>query len=343
MAQGGTAVSGGDGRPDAGADPGLGACPACGEPLFAWLYAPASDPGSERRYAVDRCERCGLGRNRDLGASADPALYESGAYASARPRLAGAARPLLSAFDRARLRLLRRAATPGARILEVGCGRGRFLARLARAGYRARGIEPSPQRAAEAHELGLEVDQVSLEEARVEPDSQDAVVAWHVLEHLPHPDAALHRIHSWLAPGGALLLGVPNRLSLQAAMGADHWYHLDLPRHAFHYSPPSLETILARNGFEVVRTRHLLLEHNQFGMWQTAMNAITFHDNFLYCVLKRSLTPRTAQSRVRYLLDWLVTIAAGIPAALITVPLELGAGLARRGGTIAVLARANGG
>lgn len=41
-----------------GAEPGAGRCPACGEPLFAWVEA--SDWGPRQAQIVDRCEHCGL-------------------------------------------------------------------------------------------------------------------------------------------------------------------------------------------------------------------------------------------------------------------------------------------
>jgi hypothetical protein len=35
----------------------------------------------------------------------------------------------------------------------------------------------------------------------------------------------------WLKPGAGLLVGVPNLASLQARIGGQYWYHLDVPRH----------------------------------------------------------------------------------------------------------------
>jgi hypothetical protein len=57
------------------ATPG-GRCPACGEPLFAWLDPPGSDPASRARYIVDRCESCGLALERDDGGEGAAAIVE---------------------------------------------------------------------------------------------------------------------------------------------------------------------------------------------------------------------------------------------------------------------------
>jgi SAM-dependent methyltransferase len=252
-----------------------------------------------------------------------PELHATGAYRPGRPRLSGLATPLLRAFDRQRLALLR--APAGARILDAGAGRGRFVATAAAAGYEASGIEPSPRGPVDAR-----IARVTIEEARFPASSFDAVTLWHVLEHLDDPGAALRRIADWLAPGGLLLVGVPNIASWQARAGGERWYHLDAPRHRVHFTPAGLGELLEASGFAPVATRYVLLEHNPFGMWQSLVNRATRHPSYLYNVLKRNAPVRSP--------DVLVTIAA-LPLVPVAAMVELLAGLARRGGTMAALAR----
>jgi SAM-dependent methyltransferase len=252
-------------------------------------------------------------------------LYESGAYGPAQPRLHGAAGPLLGIFDRRRLALVRALAAPPARLLDAGAGRGRFVAAARAAGYDASGIEPSGRGAGAAN-----VEPATIEEATVAPGSLDVVTLWHVLEHLEDPGAALAGIASWLRPGGGLLIGVPNLASLQARLGGERWYHLDVPRHRVHFTPPGLKALLRSHGLVLQATRHTLLEHNPFGMWQTLVSRLTRHPSYVYNVLKRNAPLRSP--------DLAIAVAA-LPAAPFVAALELAAGAAGRGGTIAVLAR----
>src|SRR5436190_2159200 len=83
-------------------------------------------------------------------------------------------------------------------------------------------------------------DAVQLEGLDLEPASQDAVVLWHVLEHLADPGEALRRIRRWLRPSGALVVAVPNLSSLQARIGGDRWFHQDVPRHRTQFSRAGL-------------------------------------------------------------------------------------------------------
>jgi SAM-dependent methyltransferase len=286
-----------------------------------------SVPGSEPALAgIDfellRCGSCGTAVT---AGDAPPALHESGAYRPGAPRMSGLAAPLLRAFDRRRLAMLRPLVEPGARLLDAGAGRGRFVATARSAGLEAFGIEPSLRGAAPSDVIG-----VSIENAAIEPGSLDAVTLWHVLEHLDDPGAALARISDWLAPRGALLVGVPNLASWQARIGGRRWYHLDVPRHRVHFTPSGLSALLAAHGFAPVHTHHLLLEHNPFGMWQSLVNRWTRHPSYLYNLLKRN-APLASND--------LAITAAALPLVPLAAALEAVAGLRRRGGTIAVLAR----
>ena len=304
------------------------ACPACGGPLAAWRSVPSAEPAfGPPRYELLRCGRCGTAVT--VG-EALAAMHESGAYSAGDPRLARAAAPLLSAFDRQRLSMLSAVVAPPARLLDAGAGRGRFVAAALAAGYRARGIEPSRRGAIAAAAIGAPVERAAIEEATVAAGSLDAVTLWHVLEHVEEPGAALARIGSWLRPGGVLLVGVPNLASAQARVGGERWFHLDVPRHRVHFTEAGIDALLRAQGFAPVRAHHLLAEHNPFGMWQSAVSRVTARPSYLYNLLKRNAPARSS--------DLAITLLA-LPLVPVAAIAELAAGLARRGGTIAVLAR----
>lgn len=272
-----------------------------------------------------RCVACGTAVT---AAPAAPEAHDTGAYATAAPRLSRLAAPLLAAFDRQRLSLLRRAGVvPPARVIDAGAGRGRFVAAARAAGYDAHGIEPSARGVDAARSVyGVELERATIEQAA--PGRADAVTLWHVLEHLDDPAAALRRIASWLQPGGVLLVGVPNLDSLQARLAGGRWFHLDLPRHRTHFTPRGLTTLLTRSGFENTATHHLIAEHNPWGMWQSLVP--TREPSYAYHLLKRNVRPDPAS---------LAITAATLPLAPLAAAAELAAGAARRGGTIAVVAR----
>lgn len=258
------------------------------------------------------------------------ASHETGYYAPTRGRRDALIEPLRRLAERDRLREFRRLPA-GSRVLEVGSGDGRFLGRLRDLGLDSVGIEPSGR--ARHLAAGSEVLEATAESAQLEPGSFDVAVFWHVLEHLDEPAAALEAAHRWLRPGGTLVIGVPNRLSVQARIGGDRWFHQDVPRHRTHFTPAGVRALLTRTGFEVGRERHLLVDQNPLGMWQTMLNRITGERDVLFRMLKRDpLLPPARRDRA------LTTLAAP-PLAPVAVAVELAAGVLHRGGSIAVVAR----
>ena len=304
-------------------------CPACGELALApWRTVPGSDPALPGDYALARCSRCGSAVTLD---PAPPAAHEAGAYGGGAPRGSRLAAPLLRAFDRRRLTFLARAgAHPPGRLLDVGAGRGRFVAQARAAGWDAGGIEPSLRGIAGAREQGIELQQAGIEDAVVAAGALQAATLWHVLEHLDDPGTALDRVAGWLAPGGRLLVGVPNLASVQARAGGTRWYHLDVPRHRTHFTVAGLHALLRRHGLEPIATHHLLAEHNPFGLWVSVVSRATRTPSWLYHALKRN-TPLRSR-------DALVT-AAALPLAPVAIAAECAFALAGRGGTVAVVAR----
>ena len=310
-----------------------GRCPACGDDaLLPWRAATASDPAlaGVARVELERCRSCGSAAT--LGSPPPAAVYEGGTYTAARGASAPLLAPLRGLADRDRMRFIA-GLRAGDRVLEVGSGDGKFLARMRARGLDAWGIEPSPAACAAARALGVETLCAGVDSAEVEPASQDAVVLWHSLEHLDDPAEALRRIRGWLRPAGTLIVAVPNLAGLQARIGGDRWFHQDVPRHRTHFTPAGLAALLGRSGFAVTRTRHLLVEQNPLGMWQTLLNLVTIQRDFAFRLLKRDLGP---VSRGQAMRDLALTAALGLPVAVVAAGLELLAGLAGRGGSMVV-------
>jgi SAM-dependent methyltransferase len=157
--------------------------------------------------------------------------------------------------------LLLAEARPGERVLDLGCGAGRFLAALVDAGARPVGVEI----AAEALERARE-NAPGAELALVDPEgslplahgSVDLVWCSEVLEHVPDVAHLLLEVRRVLAPGGRLLATVPFHGRLQAAVIALARFdaHFDpLGQHVRFFTRRSLAATLVHAGFEDVDVR----------------------------------------------------------------------------------------
>ena len=304
-------------------------CPACGGALSPWREVPGGEPADTKRYLLLRCGSCGSAVT--SGDPPPPDAYETGQYRPERPRGAGLVARFQEVVTRQPVRFLSHAGlAPGARVLDVGAGPGRLVAALTAAGYDARGIEPSARSAALAGQAGLPVVRAGLFDHS--DANLDAVVMWHVLEHLDDPHAALAAVRGWLRPGGLLLVGVPNADSLQARIASDGWLHWDAPRHRVHFTSDGLGRVLASSGFDQLRVHHWVLEQNLHGMWMAMLVRLGMRPGFPFHWLKRNVEARARD---------VALTALGIPLIPVACAAEAGAALARRGGTVAVVARAS--
>jgi len=94
-------------------------------------------------------------------------------------------------------------------------------------------------------------------------DSFDVITLWHSLEHLRDPWLVLQSAARRLAPGGILLIAIPNIESYEFSVLKRAWRHLDAPRHIYFYPAESLIAACAENGLalqEITTTDQLSLE-----------------------------------------------------------------------------------
>lgn len=141
-----------------------------------------------------------------------------------------------------------------ARLLDIGCGNGEFLAAATRMGWRVHGIEPDTQAAAACRVQGFEVFEGTLDAfAGAHEGCFDAITSSNCIEHVPDPGQFIEKAFSLLKPGGRLWLATPNPQGLGVAVFGRCWRGLEPSRHLCVPSQAQLVRLLAAAGFEQVR------------------------------------------------------------------------------------------
>lgn len=145
----------------------------------------------------------------------------------------------------------------GARVLDVGCGRAQLGEAARGLGLVVTGIELHPEATAvarsridrliEADLLDLDTIGAALGEARF-----DAIVFSDVLEHVAWPAQVLRDYLRWLAPGGVVVVSVPNVASWDS--------RLRLLAGSFRYTDSGLMDRTHLRFFTVASARALLAE-----------------------------------------------------------------------------------
>jgi SAM-dependent methyltransferase len=262
-------------------------CPLCGAPRATELCVERDLAlGVPGRFPLARCEGCGLlYQNPRVRRDQLDRMYPADYPPHARdPDLARVLRDRSPAVrwllarrlgyahidtrdvtpgDRVRARLRRRRVVKNfppwrgrGRLLDVGCATGRFLQQMAAVGWRVSGIELDPVAAATARTVTPDVVVGDPAEVELAPASFDLVTAFHVVEHLPDPAGALRNMLRWLAPGGLMIVEVPNVGGWGGTLFGRFWSGLDFPRHLIHFTPATMHALVERCGGRIVDEWH---------------------------------------------------------------------------------------
>jgi SAM-dependent methyltransferase len=261
-------------------------CPACG-----YDGPEASYPSAEPAHEILTCPDCGFGRTwppvpqDEIGR-----WYPEQYYGKENVRFNPVFERMIRWFRKRRAQVLYNR-VPRGPVLDVGCGRGMMLSYMRELGYEAHGLELSETAAHHARKiLKLEVAAGDFLTSPHEKNRYNAVIFCHTLEHFANPTASIARAYELLKPGGVLWIAVPNFGSWQARLFGRYWFHVDAPRHYFHFTVKSLDAI--------VQLDHFSFEQNPYGLLQSILNALGFRFNLLYSLLKNS-TART-DTALRY-------------------------------------------
>ena len=147
-------------------------------------------------------------------------------------------------------------AEPG-RVLDLGCGSGKFLYAYREKGWRTFGVEINSEAARLGREAaGLDIFAGNLMAAAFPRENFDYIRSNHSFEHIVNPNETLEEIRRVLKPHGKLLIGVPNIAGWNSKFFRRYWWYLRVPVHPFSYSVTTLSKMLQKHGFLVEKVTY---------------------------------------------------------------------------------------
>jgi SAM-dependent methyltransferase len=200
---------------------------------------------TDKVFQVVRCENCGLVYLNPQPDMAEIATYYPDTY---RPYKAGA-QDFSYVFPK----------EPRKRVLDVGCGSGDLLIDIAHThiDLALYGIDFDARAAKIAQSFGFHIFHGALREAHFENNFFDDIHMNHVLEHISNPVELLKECERIMKPGGKLFITIPNFGSLSRMIFKNKWYHLDAPRHLFHFTPRTLKNMLAKATYKNIEVTYI--------------------------------------------------------------------------------------
>ncbi len=234
---------------------GSTSCPLCGGTM---LLTAVETP----TWRVRACESCTNAWTEPAPGSIDYAaanFHEKTASRRGEGKTFGNLPPQWQKSRDMQVGLLQRYLPSGAKVLEIGCGEGILLERLAGSGFAVTGIEPSQTASGNARAAGLNVVTGYFPHAHI-TGKFDCVILSHVLEHLENPREILERACA-IAP--RILLVQTHWLGVMPQRYRDKWYAWLPEQHFWHFTPRGLETLLTPMNYRTEAVEYSSLVHTR--------------------------------------------------------------------------------
>ena len=234
-------------------------CPVCASQKHILAFKAEDHTVSNQQFSVQRCADCGF-----LFTSPRPEPSKIGTYYVSDNYISHV--EAANGFKDHVYHWVRKRAIQGkhkliakyhatGKLLDVGCGTGDFLAFMAKQHFDAQGVEVSTEARKIATAKGLPVFP-DLESVSALAQF-NAITLWHVLEHVPDPQTTLHQLNARCAPGGVLVIAVPDNESRDAQHYGRNWAAWDVPRHLSHFRRKDVENLLKQTGFQLLEIKSM--------------------------------------------------------------------------------------
>lgn len=136
--------------------------------------------------------------------------------------------------------------TKKAKILDVGCGEGKFLKSIYHLGFKnILGIEPF---ALQTQEKPFSILKINLNEIT---DKFDVITFNHVFEHVEDVNETLRNCFNILNKNGIVIIRVPVKDSYAYETYGENWVQWDAPRHFQLLTKKAFELISVKNNFKL--------------------------------------------------------------------------------------------
>jgi SAM-dependent methyltransferase len=290
-------------------------CPICETSSADFLFNAKDFDNGIATFKILRCRECGLARTDPQVPDNILSTYYANLYYGNRenkfhPWLEYLTRTGNRNRAKYLLHFLNDSTEKNFRVLDIGCGRGALLHELAKRNCDCHGLERHDF-LIPVHHHGISYHLGNITDQALPANSFDLVVIWHALEHLPDPKKTLQQAVGLMKAGAVLALATPNFASRQAGWFGPYWFHLDLPRHFWHFTPEDLISICSELKLELLQQSDRSPGQNIFGFLQSTLNrAFPGKPNRLYKLMHSS-----AQQQKWKLFLWLLVAGFVFPLA----------------------------
>lgn len=235
-------------------------CPICGYAELSSLLSAKDYTVSKENFEIVFCENCQTGITQNVKIDEIGKYYESTDYVSHSDTRQGLinqlyhfARKMMLGQKTALLNRLN--GGKRGKLLDIGTGTGYFLNEMKQKKWEVLGIEADRKTrhfAIQTFDLQVFSPEKLFDNSL---SAFDVISLWHVLEHVAELKKYLAQIKQLLKPDGHLIIAVPNHWASEQNHYKQDWAAWDVPRHLWHFSPLSIQTLCDSFDFQIVEKK----------------------------------------------------------------------------------------
>jgi 2-polyprenyl-3-methyl-5-hydroxy-6-metoxy-1,4-benzoquinol methylase len=150
--------------------------------------------------------------------------------------------------------------TKKGRLLDIGVGTGLFMEIAQKKGFEVFGLDVSSyaiktvgKRMKIKSEKKLVVSELT--EKTYASNYFDVINMRHSIEHVSDPEKLLKNVYKILKPGGIVAIATPNSFGWHAKLFKELWPHWSVPYHIQFFSKKSLEIVVKKSGFTILKSK----------------------------------------------------------------------------------------
>ncbi len=231
-------------------------CPVCSATTYSKYLETEDYFFSNERFSLVKCTKCNLVFTNpipELSKIGD--YYETDKYLSHNSGSSGIIGTIYKKVREINLKnkysIILKFKKEGS-VIDIGSGTGEFLNYLSNRKWKTKGIEPSKNAREFAREnYNIEVNEES-ELSNIPNEQFDVLTMWHVLEHVYNLDERMKTIVRILKADGIAIIALPMVDSADSLQFGKYWAGLDVPRHLYHFSANTFETLAKKYNLKII-------------------------------------------------------------------------------------------
>lgn len=146
--------------------------------------------------------------------------------------------------------------TESKKVLDAGCGVGRYIYNLSKKDPNGRywGVDLGQSNIAEASKNfpGINFQEMSVEDLKFPDSFFDTIISRDVLEHVDNPEKTVSEMTRVMAPGGKLIVKIPGEKSEQWLLTVRPGYFAEI-HHLRIFSGTQLEDMVKKHGYKMTK------------------------------------------------------------------------------------------